>query len=130
MELPVKVGSSSKLKGIRCVIATRKILKDEIIEKCPVIPISNEEIKLLEKTIFTNYVYAWNDDADCMVLGYGSIYNHSFESNADYFRDLPNKTLNYIAIRDIKEGEEITVNYNGEPLDKTKLHKDYLNHKL
>ena len=29
------------------------------------------------------------------------------------------ETLKYIAVRDIAEGEEVTINYNGDPKDQT-----------
>jgi SET domain-containing protein len=50
--------------------------------------------------------------------GYGSLYNHSYRPNARYV-DLAGRTKLFTAIRDIAAGEEITVNYNGEPGDET-----------
>ena len=53
-----------------------------------------------------------------MALGYGSLYNHSYQPNARY-DDGRGQTKIFMAIRDIALGEEIVVNYNGEPDDKT-----------
>ena len=53
-----------------------------------------------------------------LALGYGSLYNHSYRPNARYV-DLSERTKLFTAIRDIAAGEEITVNYNGEPEDQT-----------
>jgi hypothetical protein len=50
--------------------------------------------------------------------GYGSLYNHSYRPNARYV-DLAGRTKVFTALRDIAAGEEITVNYNGEPGDVT-----------
>ena len=47
-------------------------------------------------------------------LGYGSLYNHSYEPNARYDDRAP-ATKVFTALRDIRAGEEITVNYGGEP---------------
>ncbi len=53
-----------------------------------------------------------------MALGYGSLYNHSYQPNARY-DDESGQTKVFSAIRDIAPGEEIVVNYNGEPEDET-----------
>ena len=53
-----------------------------------------------------------------LALGYGSLYNHSYRPNARYV-DLGDRTKLFTAIWDIAAGEEITVNYNGEPGDET-----------
>ena len=64
------------------------------------------------------YFYIWNRNAVAVSLGYGSLYNHSYRPNARYV-DLAGRTKLFTAIRDIAAGEEITVNYNGEPEDET-----------
>ena len=56
-----------------------------------------------------------------MVLGYGSIINHSFKPNADWKQNFKSNTMVYRAIKNIEKGEEITVNYNGEPDDQTPI---------
>lgn len=57
-----------------------------------------------------------------IALGFGSIYSHSYEPNATYKKRFKNKTIDFIAIKDIKKGGEITVNYNyGNPEDKSAL---------
>jgi SET domain-containing protein len=53
-----------------------------------------------------------------VALGYGSLYNHSYQPNARY-DDESGQTKVFRAIRDIAPGEEIVVNYNGEPGDET-----------
>ena len=53
-----------------------------------------------------------------MNLGYGSLYNHSCEPNARY-DDEKGQSKVLKAIRNVAPGEEITVNYNGDPPDKT-----------
>ena len=56
-----------------------------------------------------------------MVFGYGSIYNHSFDPNADWKQNFRTQSMVYRAIKPIKKGEEILVNYNGEPDDATPI---------
>ena len=52
-----------------------------------------------------------------VALGYGSLYNHSYQPNARY-DDVGRLTKVFSALRDIEPGEEITVNYNGKPGDR------------
>jgi uncharacterized protein len=57
-----------------------------------------------------------------IALGFGSIYNHSYSPNATYKKFIPKQTLKFIALKNIRRGEEITVNYNyGNPDDKSDL---------
>lgn len=110
-----------KGKG-RGVFALKSFKAGEIIESCPVINITPSERKRVEKTIFNFYIYPWRSTrSGSLVLGYGSLYNHSFKPNADWKQNFKTQSMIYRAVRNIKKGEEITVNYNGEPDDKTEI---------
>ncbi|AKB25030.1 hypothetical protein MSMTP_1561 [Methanosarcina sp. MTP4] len=103
------------------VFAQKHFEKDEIIETCPVIVLPPEEVDILEHTKLFNYYFAWGSDSReaAVALGYGSLYNHSYTPNAKYEKDLKNGLLKYVCIRDIQQNEEITINYNCDPEDKT-----------
>ena len=106
----------------RGVFALKDFKTGEIIEKCPTIKIDSKERKYCEKTILNYYIYPWRSTrTGSIVLGYGSIYNHSFEPNADWKQNFKTSEMVYRAIKPIKSGEEILVNYNGEPDDMTPL---------
>lgn len=106
----------------RGVFALKDFEEGEIIEKCPVINITPDERKHCEKTILNFYIYPWRSTrSGSVVLGYGSIYNHSFNPNADWKQNFKTENMVYRALRSIKKGEEITVNYNGEPDDMTPI---------
>jgi SET domain-containing protein len=103
-----------KGKG-RGVFARRLIRKGELIEKVPMIVFPAEEFETgLSGTRLANYCFAWGRGTVALALGYGSIYNHSYRPNARY-DDVGPRTKTFTALRDIKPGEEITVNYNGKP---------------
>lgn len=107
----------TKEKG-RGVFALKNFQNGEVIERCPIIYISKKEEADIHKTILGRYVYAWKTDFDAaIILGYGSIYNHSYKPNAEYIRDFKNNELVYQALRTISINEEIVVNYNGDPND-------------
>lgn len=111
----------SKLLG-NGVFALRNFKKGELIESAPVLTFSPKERLILEKTKLNYYIYPWRSTRGaCIALGFGCIYNHSFEPNADWKQNFKKETMEYKALRDIKKGEEILVNYNGEPDDKTEI---------
>ena len=106
----------------RGVFALRDFKKGEIVESCPVINITPKERKQLEKTIFNFYIYPWRSTrSGSLALGYGSIYNHSFEPNADWKQNFKTNSMVYRAIKPINKGEEILINYNGEPDDSSPI---------
>ena len=106
-----------KNKG-RGVFATKIFSTSEIIEKCPVIVLSKKDAKLTQQTFLDNYLYDWDHyHKSCLPLGYGLIYNHSYQPNARYYFDHVKNFIIYKAIKNIKKGQEITVNYNFDPHD-------------
>ncbi len=107
-----------KGKG-RGVFARRLIEEGEVIERVPVLvlPVGEGESGSRTKKM-DNYCFQWGRGKVAVALGYGSLYNHSYEPNARY-DDQRRQTKVFKAIRDITAGEEITVNYNGDPGDKT-----------
>ena len=50
-----------------------------------------------------------------MALGRCSLFNHSYKANAYAQPYVKERVMEFLAARDIAEGEEITINYNGEP---------------
>lgn len=49
------------------------------------------------------------------------LFNHSYEPNAIYEINFNNHTFDFYAFKDIKAGEEILINYNGDVDDKELL---------
>lgn len=104
------------------VFALKDFKEGEIVESAPVLIFDTKERKTLEKTPLSHYIYPWRSvRGAALAFGYGSIYNHSFEPNADWKQNFRTQSMVYRAIRPIKKGEEILVNYNGEPDDTTPI---------
>ena len=110
--------ANSPNKG-RGVFAARPLKKGEPIELCPVLVLSNEDTELIIRSKLYHYYFVWGDDSSRsgLALGFGSLYNHSYQANASYQVDYEAETLEIFAYRDIEAGEEIFINYNGEPND-------------
>ena len=120
----------SKGRGARGVYASASIAADSLIERVPVILIPKTQVFGTEYAAqqaarISWYVFAWNVPTKreyvAVALGYGSIYNHSFAPNAVY-RCVPPDAIEFSSLRAIESGEEIVVNYNGDPNDLTPMH--------
>ncbi|MFZ1786397.1 MAG: SET domain-containing protein-lysine N-methyltransferase [Ferruginibacter sp.] len=100
----------------RGVFTRERIPANTVIELSPVIvmPISNRE--QLDKTLLHDYIFEWGKDKDqcCMALGLIPVYNHSYKSNCEYFMDYEDESIMVKAVRVIENGEELTINYNGD----------------
>ena len=91
------------------VFADADIAAGDIIEECHTIFLNEHD------PILINYTFAVKDhlqeDKKCMVLGYGSIYNHGYPANAGYKFDEKMKVMRFTALKPIQCGEEIFTNY-------------------
>ncbi len=107
----------------RGVFARKKIDANVIIENSPVIVMSAGDRLLLDKTLLHDYIFEWGIDKDkcCMALGFVPIYNHSYESNCEYFMDFDKETIHIKTIRPVSKGEELTINYNGNWNDNKRI---------
>jgi SET domain-containing protein len=111
----IRVGTSPG-KG-RGVFATRRIRRGETIEEAPVVRVPEDEVAHLDATVLGDYYFLWRDDEKeaALLLGICSLCNHSYEPAARFELHPAEFTIAFVALRDIEEGEEITVNYNGAP---------------
>ena len=48
-----------------------------------------------------------------LLLGYGMLYNHSAEANAEYVQE-GDAAVAFVALRQIDPGEEITIDYGAD----------------
>jgi SET domain-containing protein len=102
------------------VFATEDIVKDEVFEQCPfvVIPEQSEDSSLWH---FQHSYPKVNGALTVMpVFGFGCAYNTSDTPNVTWY-ELPNRRVfEYKALRDIKAGEELLVDYSESVYDSEK----------
>ena len=110
----IYISKSRILNAGRGVYARRDIKKNEIIEKCPFIDIPQYDMVNLAESILVTYFYYFgkNKQKLLLALGFGSIYNHTYKPNAIYKIKYKEGTIDFIALKEIKKGDEITVNYS------------------
>lgn len=97
----------------RGVFAAVDIKKGDIIERCPVIELPLQDAPGVNMSDLVNYIYYLGKNKERLVLalGFGSIYNHSTTPNAIYIDVRKENVLEFMSLRIIKKGEEITVDY-------------------
>ena len=114
----LRIGPSTLKNAGRGVFATEAIAAGETIERCPVVALEDKRDRArLRKTGLVNYYFLWGPERDhaAICLGWGAVYNHSFEPNARFEKAIDDRRMDFTALRDIEAGEEIFVNYNGDP---------------
>lgn len=101
----------------RGVFAWKHIPAKTLIEESPVVVIPAAEIEHLDRTSLGEYYFLWAPAATqaALLLGTCSLCNHSFQPNAIFVPNPELMTIAFFALRDIVPGEEITINYNGDP---------------
>lgn len=105
---------SVKHKG-RGVFARRAIPEGAVIEHVPALLFPANLVEGgIHSPVMDRYLFIRDDDYFQVPMGFGCIYNHSFDPNAVY-EDGPGPSMIFTARRDIAAGEEVCINYNGDP---------------
>ena len=87
-----------------------------MIEHVPVLLVPLRQVSGSGAPALARFCFLRGRSTGAIALGYGSLYNHSYAPNARY-EEGPAATMLFLALRPIEAGEEITVNYNGDPHD-------------
>jgi hypothetical protein len=102
------------------VTTTIELLKNQILECCPVLLLAPEKNlnkewarlhRVMLETIFTNYIFDWTPKFRAVALGYGGLYNHSSKPNAKVVRITRVRKMVIVASENITKGSEITIGY-------------------
>lgn len=122
MQIPGLYIGHTDRKG-RGVFTAMDIHEGDTIEICPVVVIPALEMPMIHKSCLHDYYFVWDEDkkSGAIALGFGSLYNHEVFPNADFIVDYEQKVIEIVAIRDIKGGSEVTINYHGESGSDEKL---------
>ncbi|MEM7571315.1 MAG: SET domain-containing protein [Bacteroidota bacterium] len=97
--------------GGRGVFTNEEIPAEAAIELAPVIVLSAEDRIAIHGTALHDYYFIWEKTKAAIALGYGGLYNHAAQPNADFYMDYEQRTINFFALRTIAAWEEITINY-------------------
>jgi hypothetical protein len=93
----------------RGVFAGRDYDPHEVVEVCPTVQVADADIA----GDLRDYVFRAVSDRDVVLpLGYGMLYNHSSDPNLEYDQD--ERTITFVALRRIRPGDELTIDYGQE----------------
>jgi len=113
------------LKKGKGAFAKIDIKKETIVNIGHIVLIPNKDFNNIQDTILFNYTFTWEDPrtkgeyTNAIALDICQFINHSYNPNLAYFYDYDKQTIEYLAVRNISKGEELTVNYNGKINDKS-----------
>ena len=100
------IGVSRGRRG-RGVFALRRFRQGEIVETCPTAVVADEDAG----GVVRDYLFSARQPGKLLlVFGYGMLYNHSAEPNL-FHRSAGRLLIEFVALRDIAVGEELTHNY-------------------
>lgn len=119
--IEIKTSTLSDGEFNRGVFATCDIHKGALIHQAPVIAYPNDQHEHIEQTLLADYAFEYGLNHTAILLGYGMLFNHSYQPNATYEISFENHTFDFYAHTAIKTGEEILINYNGDVDDQEKL---------
>ena len=63
--------------------------------------------------MYSQFGSAEDEHEVILLLGYGMLYNHSYEANCEYVQDGP-RVITFVTTRDVDPGEELTIDYGEE----------------
>ncbi len=94
----------------RGVFTTTVIKEGRTVEVCPLLT-HDGNLEIEKCNILKYHALIEGKHRSAIILGYGSLYNHDFQPNTRTVLDWENRTLTFIATRQIEKGEQITFNY-------------------
>jgi hypothetical protein len=117
---PLRVGIMGR-RG-RGVLAAARIREGQLVERSPVLVIPHGDRAAADSTIAFTYVFMWehgtveedlyrHEGRAAIALGFTSLLNHSYMPNCTFIRHIDELVLDLVALRDIEEGEELTIDY-------------------
>ena len=122
MHIPSLFITHSEGRG-RGVFTGEDINKNDIIEICPILIIPQKDVERIHQTVLHDYYFIHPNLKETIYipLGYGCIYNHSSDENAEVVFDADANQMQIHCLKNIKAGEEILINYNGDSKEGVKI---------
>lgn len=99
----------------RGVCTMEKVKEGDVIERLPVLVIEPDVYQVVHTLPFINHTFVWGDErqrAGAIGFGFSSLCNHSPEPNAVLKKDYANNVMDLVALREIHQGEELTIKYH------------------
>lgn len=116
LHIPGLYIAESAGKG-RGVFTAEPLEPGDVIEICPVIVLQNHDLTVIHQTGLHDYYFLWGQQREqcAIALGYGSLYNHDDQPNAEIELDFGEEQIIFKCLKAIRPGEEITIHYHSDP---------------
>ena len=97
----------------RGVYTTQDIPSSTLIHISPVIlfAVQDSDASSCYHSVLKEYTYNWTNGCQALALGLGSMFNHSWNHNVGFVRDIKLGVLKYYTIRDVTADSELCINY-------------------
>ena len=96
------------------IFTTKAIPADTTLDECPYLRISADECAdTLDDYVFNLEPSEEDGDSEVysLVLGWGSLFNHSYEHNTEYWHDTDRDLIVFHTIKKVSAGKQLFVNY-------------------
>ncbi len=106
------------------IFTTESIPADTTLEECPYLRINADECAgTLDDYVFNLESAEENGDADVysLVLGWGSLFNHAYNHNTEYWHDTERDLIVFHTIKKVAADKQLFVNYGTEWWDSREL---------
>jgi len=92
------------------------IKQGKLVTRCEILTLDQFDTVLVNQTSLKHYTFKLDNNADCLVLGDGEIFNHSDNPNVGYqLQDFDGrKIMIFFSLRDIKPDEQLVIDYNAD----------------
>lgn len=104
------------------VFALKDMRSGEVVELLPALVVPHEDMAQVEGSYLDRYAYEGPEDQYIVATGACSWLNHKNPANCEYevhWEDDGDFYVRVFAVKTIKKGQEITINYNGSYNDPT-----------
>jgi uncharacterized protein len=122
LQIPGLYIAHNELKG-RGVFTAQALSAGDLIEVCPAIVIPASHRQKVHETVLHDYYFEWPDEQGsiAILLGFGSLYNHSETPNAKVFFDVDDRSVEVRCITPVEPGGEVTLHYREGARDSESL---------
>ena len=96
------------------IFTTKAIPADTTLEECPYLRINADECaSTLDDYVFNLEPTEEDGDSEVysLVLGWGSLFNHSYKHNTEYWHDTDRDLIVFHTIKKVTAGMQLFVNY-------------------
>lgn len=116
-------GPQSSLRVVRIpgkgrgLVAGRALPRGHLVDVAPVLVIPARSTDAVQGTVLGHYTFSWDEQTGSVALALGrvSLLNHSYDPNLAAEKRLSARTIAFVTLRHVGKGEELTLNYHGDP---------------